>query len=92
MLVATIGRLVGDEDHRASDYTGGYTIECHEGEALRHGMNGMLACAPQQSRPVAGDANEGRQGYAEVMISKTGKAEQVVSAGGGAWYTGGVGY
>ncbi|HUD50989.1 hypothetical protein [Parvibaculum sp.] len=92
MLVATIGRLVDDEGRKMSDYTAGYTIECREGEALRHGSNGMLACAPLQGRLVRGDAAEGRQAYAEIMIRKSGGAEQVVSTAGGAWFSGGVGY
>ncbi|KAB7739229.1 hypothetical protein F2P47_13505 [Parvibaculum sedimenti] len=92
MLVATIGRLAGGEGRKVADYTAGYTIECHEGEALRHGSNGMLACAPAQGRLARGDRHEGRPGYAEVMVRKTDKAEQVVSAGGGAWFSGGVGY
>ncbi|HCX67432.1 MAG TPA: hypothetical protein DHK64_07820, partial [Rhodobiaceae bacterium] len=48
MLVATIGRMTGKGDNAKPDYLGGYVIECHAGEALRHGSNGMLACVPQQ--------------------------------------------
>jgi len=94
MLVATIGRMIGADNQRSADYTGGYVIECHEGEALRYGVNG-LACAPAQSRTGRGEAaNEGRQGYAEVFIRKNERAETTASAAGmgNATYSGGVGY
>lgn len=93
MLVTTIGRMAGAEGQKVPDYTGGYVIECREGEALRHGSNGMLACAPRQGGASAADmAGNGRQGFAEVMIRKADRGEQVVSTNGGAWFSGGVGY
>lgn len=94
MLVATIGRMIGADNQRSADYTGGYVIECREGEALRYGVNG-LSCAPIQSRASRGDAaSEGRQGYAEVFIRKNERAETTASAvgAGAATYSGGVGY
>lgn len=94
MLVVTIGRMVGTGDQAVANYDGGYVIECHEGEALRIGANG-LACAPTQSRWSKADArSEGRQGYAEVFIRKTARGEATASATGAgmATFSGGVGY
>ena len=94
MLVVTIGRMVGTGDQAVADYDGGYVIECHEGEALRIGANG-LACTQTQSRWSKADAkSEGVQGYAQVFIRKTSKEETTASAAGAgmAMYSGGVGY
>ena len=94
MLVVTIGRMVGSEGRSFADYDGGYVIECHEGEALRFGANG-LACAPTQSKWSRAEARQsGRSGYAEVMISKGDRTASTASnAGAGmATFSGGVGY
>lgn len=94
MLVATIGRLAGNGNAPGTpDYIGGYVIECHEGEALRHGSNGLLACTPRQQRDMRTAPRSGSgKGYAEVMIRKGAKSSRSASAGGGAYYSGGVGY
>lgn len=94
MLVVTIGRMMGSGGQSFANYEGGYVIECHEGEALRFGTNG-LACTPVQSRWSKQDGQSGRGGYAEVFISKSVRNETSASANAGAGmatFSGGVGY
>jgi len=92
MLVATIGRMAG-ADGKTPDYLGGYVIECRPGEALRHGSNGMLACVPQQKPSMSRIPQATRMAYAEVLIRKSSRHEQVSSSdAGGGFFTGGVGY
>ena len=92
MLVATIGRMAG-ADGNTPDYLGGYVIECRPGEALRHGSNGMLACVPQQKPSMTRIPQQTRMAYAEVMIRKSERRDQVSSNdGGGGFFSGGVGY
>lgn len=95
MLVVTIGRLAGSDGQRVADYTGGYVIECREGEALRQGSNGMLACAPFRGRygsDNAALADHGNRGYAEVFIRKADRGERTVSSNSAPVFGGGVGY
>lgn len=91
MLVATIGRMAGKGDNAAPDYAGGYVIECRPGEALRHGSNGMLACLPQQKYGYSQVPPATRKAYAEVLIRKNERGEEM-AATGGAFFSGGVGY
>ena len=92
MLVATIGRLAG-ADGKTPDYVGGYVIECRPGEALHHGSNGMLACVPQRAPSMTRIPQQTRMAYAEVLIRKSERHDQVSSNdGGGGFFTGGVGY
>lgn len=91
MLVATIGRMAGKGDGATPDYIGGYVIECRPGEALRHGSNGMLACLPQQKYGQSSAPAAQGKSYAEVLIRKNERGEEV-AATGGAFFSGGVGY
>ncbi|HAC58978.1 MAG TPA: hypothetical protein DCF73_11575 [Rhodobiaceae bacterium] len=92
MLVATIGRMAGKGDNAKPDYLGGYVIECRPGEALRHGSNGMLACVPQQRDYGYSQVPPAtRMAYAEVLIRKNERGEEVSAMGGG-FFSGGVGY
>ena len=91
MLVATIGRMAGNGDNATPDYAGGYVIECRPGEALRHGSNGMLACLPQQKYGYSQVPPATRKAYAEVLIRKNERGEEM-AATGGAFFSGGVGY
>ena len=91
MLVATIGRMAGNGDNATPDYAGGYVIECRPGEALRHGSNGMLACVPQQKHGYSQVPPAVRKAYAEVLIRKNERGEEM-AATGGAFFSGGVGY
>lgn len=91
MLVATLGRMAGKDENARADYTGGYVIECRAGEALRHGSNGMLACVPQQKYGYSEIPARTRMAYAEVLIRKNERGEEV-AATGGAFFSGGVGY
>lgn len=91
MLVATIGRMAGKGADARPDYVGGYVIECHAGEALRHGSNGMLACVPQQKYGYSEIPAATWAAYAEVFLRKHERGEEMVATGG-AFFSGGVGY
>ena len=91
MLVATIGRMAGKGDDAKPDYLGGFVIECLAGEALRHGSNGMLACLPEQKHGYSQMPASRRTAYAEIMIRKNERGEEMAVTGG-AFFSGGVGY
>lgn len=90
-----IGATVGKWVDGFADYTDGFVIECQEGEALRFGQSGRLACAPQERRADLGHAQLAGGPLAEVLIHRGPGAAGGSTGGaadlGGLVLTGGVG-
>lgn len=90
---SALGATVGTWVNGVADYEGGFVIECLEGEALRFGQGGRLACAPQTVRADAPAELRLAGASAEVLIrrGRAGSAGTGAVGLGGMVLTGGVG-
>lgn len=94
-LVATVGVMTQD-DGAAPDYTGGYVIECQDGETLNYGDEGRLACVAGGRHAAGASRAHGLAGgrYAELFLTKESIEESAsaVTYAGATTFSGGVGY
>ncbi len=92
-----LGATVGEWVNGRADYTDGFVIECMEGEALRFGQSGRLACAAEERRADRGHTQLAGGLLAEVLIHRgtttgNGRGSHTGAADlGGLVLTGGVG-
>ncbi len=91
-LVVTIGEV--DDSTGRADYAMGQVIECLDGQALRFGNGGRLACGPASNTYFAGNDRASHARFAEIFLARTssGYAQEEVSYRGATTYNGGVGY
>jgi hypothetical protein len=90
-----LGATVGEWVNGRADYTDGFVIECQEGEALRFGQSGRLACAAEERRADLSYTRLAGGPVAEVLIhrgTRTASGHGGSAADlGGLVLTGGVG-
>ena len=89
---SALGVTVGTWADGRADYEGGFVIECLDGEALRFGQGGRLACTPQVARSDAPAQLRVARGDAAEVVIRRGRAGGAGAVGlGGMVLTGGVG-